>query len=165
MKNSFKLLCSLTLATFIFCSTAGAQSGRLTIESDSISYDADTGNSIFEGNVVIVRGSLELKADSVEHYKDEQQGDYIVANGTPVQFTYHVPERDLVTKGFSDHSVYRFESHEIQLVGNVVLQDDRTKLRAQEAIYNTETGEMRAISGSSEEQEGRMKSTIVIDDN
>ncbi len=168
MKFCLKLLFPLTLASFIFCAATVAQSNRLTVESDSISYDADTGNSIFQGNVVIVRGSVELKADTVEHYKDQQQGDYIVANGAPVQFTYDGPDSNFSTKGLSNQTVYRFNSHEIQMIGDVVIQDERTTLRAEEAIFNTETGEMRAISGTAEEQgegDGRLKSTIVIDDN
>ena len=165
-KAALKILFSLTLAVLLPWSAANAQDERLTVESDIIKFDADTGNSIFEGNVIIARGGLKLFAATVEHIKPEQGDDYIVANGTPVRFTYDAPETDVVTEGSSDQATYMFKKEEIQMLGNVVIHNERTTLNAHEAIYNLQSSEMRVVStADSEQSSGRLKSTIVIDDN
>ena len=164
--TALKLLLSLTLALLLPWSVVNAQDERLTVESDIIKFDADTGNSIFEGNVIIARGGLKLFAATVEHIKPEQGDDFIVAKGDPVRFTYDSPERESVTEGSSDQATYMFKEEEIRMLGNVVIHNERTTLNAHEAVYNLQSSEMRVVAAAdSEQSSGRLKSTIVIDDN
>ncbi len=166
MTNQTKIFIPFTLALIFFCSFANAQNERLTVESDSIEYDSDSGTSVFEGNVMIARGGLKIDADKVEHFKSTEEGDYIVAYGEPVEFTYESAERELKTQGFSVEAIYWFKTKTMRMTGDVLIKDERTTLRAHEAVYNTETGEMRAISRTAAgEDGGRLQSTIVIDDN
>ncbi len=143
--------------------TAHAQEGQLTIESGSIQYDSESGNSIFVGGVLIVRGGLEIRADRVEHFRESDNGEYLVAEGQPVNFMYESPDTGEMTKGWADDSIYWFKRREIELSGNVVIQNDQVTLRAQKAFYNSDTGNVRTISSPTQSDE-RVKSTIVIDD-
>ena len=143
--------------------TVHAQDGQLTIESGSIQYDSESGNSVFVGSVLIVRGGLEIQADRVEHFRESDNGEHLVAEGQPVKFTYESPDTGEMTNGWADDSIYWFERREIELSGNVVIQNDQVTLRAQKAFYNSDTGNVRTISSPAESDE-RAKSTIVIDD-
>ncbi len=158
---------SLTLGLMLLCTAAKAQEddNSMTVEAGVIRFNSETGNSIFEGNVLITRGGLQLWADTVEHFQAEEEEDYIVAKGSPVKFLYESPESGAITRGSGDQTVYMIGSEELRMIGNVVIQGDRSTLRTHEATYDTKTGEVRAISTTtSNADEGRQKTTVILDD-
>lgn len=166
MKKNSHLLISFVLGLLLSCSAAVAQEKKLTVQSDSIRYHANNGNSIFEGNVVVNRGRLNLWADRVELFQNQQDSDYIVADGSPVRYIERSEDGDIITQGKSNQSIYRYKEDEIQLTGNVEFESDGNTLRAHQLIYNTESREVYASSdGGSESSGGRLRTTVIIDDN
>ncbi|MYD78015.1 MAG: lipopolysaccharide transport periplasmic protein LptA [Gammaproteobacteria bacterium] len=166
MKKNPYLLISLILGLLLSCSAAVAQENRLTVQSDTIKYHANNGNSVFEGNVVVNRGRLNLWADRVELFQNEQENDYIVADGSPVRYIERSEDGDIITQGKSNQSIYRYDEDVIQLTGNVEFESDGNILRAHQVIYNTESREVHAFSDSGSEASGdRQRTTVIIDDN
>ncbi len=157
----------LVLGLFLLCSAANAENDRLTIEADTIRYDSETGSSIFEGDVLITRSGLEIKADTVEHTKNDQDSGFITANGQPVQFTYQPPEGGSMTRGSADRAVFYLDDEEIRMIGGAVISYEQTTLRAHGLSFNLQTGERRTFNekNSSDSEGSRQKTTIVIDDN
>lgn len=149
----------------LFSVVASAQNNELTFESETISYEQDSKKTLFEGEVVVIRGELELFADSVEHYWDSDQGEYILAKGNLVRFKHQDTDNDREVRGSSSELIYRIKENEIQLTGNVTIKDDRATFRTYQATYNIDSGELNATSKSPDSQGGeRLKSTITIDD-
>ncbi len=166
MKKYSHLLISFILGLLLSCSAAVAQEKRLTVQSDTIRYHANSGNSVFEGNVVVNRGRLNLWADRVELFQDQQESDYIVADGSPVRYIERSEDGDIITQGKSNKSIYRYDEDVIQLTGNVEFESDGNVLRAHQVIYNTESREVHAFSdGGSEAGGDRQRTTVIIDDN
>ncbi len=58
----------------------------LTIEADTVEIDDKAGVSVYQGNVVAVQGTLELKADTVTIYSPQRVLDKVVAVGNPASF-------------------------------------------------------------------------------
>ncbi len=166
MKKNSYLLISFILGLLLSCSAAVAQEKRLTVQSDTIRYHADNGNSVFEGNVVVNRGRLNLWADRVELFQNQQDSDYIIADGSPVRYIERSEDGSIITQGKSNQSIYRYDEDEIQLTGNVEFESDGNILRAHQVIYNTESREVQAFSnGGSDSSGGKQRTTVIIDDN
>ena len=166
MKKNPHLLISFILGLLLSCSAAVAQENRLTVQSDTIRYHANNGNSVFEGNVVVNRGLLNLWADRVELFQDQKDSDYIVADGSPVRYVERSEDGGIITQGKSNQTIYRYDEDEIQLTGNVEFQSDGNLLRAYQVIYNTKSREVYAFSDDgSESSGGRQRTTVIIDDN
>ena len=159
-------LCLLRVAVLALpCVASNADNGQLEIESDDITFNNETGVSVFEGNVVLQRDGLKITAERVEYFREEPEHRYAIAFGSPVRFVHQSSETDAVTEGSADKALYRFDEGELQLSGDVAIDDGQTALRANEVAYDTDTGQMRAISGDTQGTEsGRVRSTIVIDD-
>lgn len=165
MKKNSHLFISLTLGLILSCSAAFAQDSKLTVESDIIKYRGNNGNSVFEGNVVVNRGRLNLWADRVELFQNQQDGDYIIADGSPVRYIERSEDGDIITQGKSNHSIYRYDEDEIQLSGNVEFESDGNVLSAHQVIYNTESREVHAFSNDGSESSGsRQRTTVIIND-
>lgn len=166
MKKNPHLLISFILGLLLSCSAVVAQEKRLTVQSDAIRYHANNGNSVFEGNVVVNHGRLNLTADRVELFQNQQDGDYIVADGSPVRYVERSEDGRIIIQGKSNQSIYRYDEDEIQLTGDVEFESDGNILRAHHVIYNTESREVHAISNDgSESSGGRPSTTVIIDDN
>ena len=166
MKKNPHFLISFILSLLLSCSAAVAQENRLTVQSDTIRYHANNGNSVFEGNVVVNRGRLNLWADRVELFQDQINSDYIVADGSPVRYIERSEDGDIITQGKSNQAIYRYDEDEIQLTGNVEFESDGNLLRAHQVIYNTKSREVYASSDDgSESSGGRQRTTVIIDDN
>ena len=169
MKRNSYLLISFILGLLLSCSAAVAQEKRLTVQSDTIKYHANNGNSVFEGNVVVNRGRLNLWADRVELFQNQQDSDYIVADGSddsPVRYVERSEDGGIITQGKSNQSIYRYDEDVIQLTGNVEFESDGNILRAHHVIYNTESREVHAFSNDgSESSGGTQRTTVIIDDN
>jgi len=160
-----KTLFPFILAFVFSCSVVSAQNDRLTVESDTINYDSETGRSVFEGNVIMGRGGLKLNADRVERHTDSDQGDHLIATGSPLKFTFLAQDSDRRIVGQADQVIYWLKTEEIRFSGNVIIEGNRASFRAKEAIYNTRSGELRVLSGTQGQTEYRLRSTIEIDGN
>ena len=73
----------------IAATETAAQSGddALELEADSIHYDKNTGNSVYQGNVVITQGNMRLTGDEVEVFSTQGEFSRIVAHAKPGTFS------------------------------------------------------------------------------
>ena len=166
MKKNPHLLNWFILGLLLSCSAAVAQENRLTVQSDTNRYQVNNGKSVFEGNVMVNRNGLNLWADRVELFRNQQDSDYLVANGSPARYIERSEDGGIITQGKSDQTIYRYDEDEIQLMGNVEFESDGNVLRAHQVIYNTKSREVYAFSDNdSESSGGGQRTTVIIDDN
>jgi len=79
------LLASLLLAAPLQAADE-ARREPVTIEADSAVFDERQGQSIYTGHVVITQGGMQIRADKVTVYTEEDALQRIVATGEPVRF-------------------------------------------------------------------------------
>ena len=164
-KNRTVIISLFTLLLALFGVTVNGEQDDLTIESQFITYKQEAKHTMFEGDVAVKRGEIEIFADLVEHHWESDDGEYIVAKGSPVRFTHTVHDKDKEIRGSSSELIYRFEAQEVWLNENVKIEDNRTTLRTSQAVYNIQSAELRTISKPPESEGGeRQKATISINE-
>ena len=58
----------------------------LTIEADTVEINDKSGVSVYQGHVVVVQGTLELKGSTVTIYSPKREVDKVVAEGNPARY-------------------------------------------------------------------------------
>ena len=163
--NRTVIIFLFTLFFALFGATVNGEQDELTIEAQFITYKQEAKHTMFEGDVAVRRGDIEIIADSVEHHWESDNGEFIVAKGSPVRFTHTVRDKDKEIRGSSFELIYLFEAQEVWLNENVKIEDNRTTLRTSQAIYNIQSAELRTISKPLESEGGeRQRATISIND-
>ncbi len=80
----------LTLTPLLAQALPEDRNKPIQLEADRGQLDQRTGTSIYEGNVVIIQGSLHLKADNATIYTKDGQFQRIEATGKPATWRYKV---------------------------------------------------------------------------
>ncbi len=76
----------LLLLPEISCSLEGDKQQPIYIEADGGTYDDNTGESIYTGDVEVTQGSMVLNSDKLVVYTKQRKPYKIVATGKPVTF-------------------------------------------------------------------------------
>jgi len=79
----------LLLGTLLAAPLQAAEDGQrepVTIEADGAVFDEQKGQSTYSGHVVVTQGGLQIRADQVTVYAEDDQLSRIVASGEPVRF-------------------------------------------------------------------------------
>ena len=105
------------------------------VNADSLSVDQETGQAIFEGNVVVAQGDIRLSAAKVfVVYKEETdgierleaEGDVVLVNGADA--------------AEAQRAVYDIDSGNIDMTGDVLLTRGQSVVRAERMVVNLESG-------------------------
>lgn len=91
-------------AVLILCAAAAraeqADSGKPTeIEANSMKADDVRRLTIFEGNVVVTRGSLKIQAERIVVHQDPEGYQHSTATGSPVRFRQRLDAKPPASEG------------------------------------------------------------------
>jgi lipopolysaccharide export system protein LptA len=141
-------LATLLLLTLMCWSTAqslpGDKDAPVEIEADSGELDQATNRTIYQGNVKITQGTLELRADKVVVRYRGNRPHEIIATGRPARFK-QLPARDKEwIKGSGRRIVYRIHSDEMVLSGGAELLQNRDSFRSDRIVYDRQAGRLKA---------------------
>lgn len=125
------------------------------ILSDTLDYDDLTRKSVFEGNVIVTRGNLNLHADHVEvdEQADGSQNVTATVKSTDrVRVRQETPEKYEVIKGESLRAEYNSGSERLTLIGQAVLTryicgKAIDNIRGEQVIYNKKSDTYQALGG------------------
>lgn len=115
----------------------------VNIEADTVSFDNEKGVADYQGNVVIVQGSLEIHANSVNIQAPDSEIDEIVALGSPVTLKQEMDDGQLV-QGEGQKMVYQVKDKRMTLTGNAKLQQGKDIITNNFIEYLPNSGELRA---------------------
>lgn len=137
----------LLLALFSW-STAQAlpedKDAPVEIEADSGDLDQATNRTIYQGNVKITQGTMELLADKVVvQYKGSKPHE-IIATGRPARFKQLPARGKEWIKGSGRRIVYRIHSDEVVLSGGAELLQNRDSFRSDRIVYDRKAGRLKA---------------------
>ena len=153
----------------------GAASVADSVTDEALSIDADFASlnlkdkvRVFEGDVVVERGSLVVEADrvTVNMEADGKDGNIITANGKPVSLRDKAKEGGGWIDGYADKLVLRTKSDEVSLLGNVLIKNASTTVQSGSVVYYADTGNFMAGSARGDGQTAAStgRTTITITD-
>jgi len=127
------------------------------INADSVLFNKTKGLAVYEGNVSIIQGTLEIKAHRIEINAPNNEIQRITATGNSVSFQQKMDDGKLA-KGGANKLLYLVEGKKIVMDGNAVISQNNDKFSSNHIEYSTKTGELKAgrdkkIAGS----KGRVK--------
>jgi lipopolysaccharide export system protein LptA len=129
------------------------------IEADTIVFNKSKGFGKYSGNVVIVQGSLQIRAANIEIKAPGSRILLITAKGSPVRFQQTMDDGK-VAKGQANLLRYAVEEKKLYLDGSAQLSQNNDKFSSQHIEYSTRTGELKAgvakVKGQNTKAKGRV---------
>ncbi len=142
------LAAALTVLLAVLCAGAAALSNDreqpIQLEADGVEFDEAKNRSVYEGNVIVVQGSLRLEADRVTVQHRERQPARIFAEGTPVHFEQQPDEGGEPVKGRSRQAEYEVDSEEIVLIGDAHLIKGADSFASDRIVYDRVRARIKA---------------------
>lgn len=132
------------------------QDAPVEIEADSADIDQAKNRTIYQGDVKITQGSMELAADRVViQYKGNKPHE-IIATGAPARFR-QLPAKDKPwIKGRGKRIVYRIHSEEVVLSGDAELTQERDSFRSDRIVYDRKAARLKAGSAAGGKERVKM---------
>ncbi len=141
-----------SLAAFVLC-VPGAHAlstdrdQPINIEADQAEADDIEGITVYRGDVVIIQGSLKITGDLVTIYFDEnQEMKKMVADGKPATFTQKPDGPDPVQNAEASTLEFYAAEDTIVLIGDAHSWQGENSIRAQQIVYDTRRGRVKADS-------------------
>lgn len=125
------------------------------IQADSVLFDKSKGRAIYEGNVSITQGSLEIKARKIEINAPNSEISKITANGSPVSFKQKMDDGKFA-KGSANYLLYFVKTKKLLLTGKAQLSQGNDKFSSNRIEYSTKSGELKAGGNNKDKQKGRV---------
>lgn len=118
------------------------------IEADETEIDFKTGVRILTNNVLVVQGTLRVKADKlVATYK---QGELVkaVADGSLARFKQRPDNEPDDVEGWAKKILVDYPNNTITLIGKAALKQGASTATGDKIIYNMSTDKLRIMKGS-----------------
>ena len=113
------------------------------INADSVLFNKAKGLAVYEGNVTIVQGTLDIRAARIEINALNNEISKITANGTPVSFQQKMDDGKLA-QGKANRVIYQVKEKRIVLDGNASISQNNDKFTSNHIEYSTRNGELKA---------------------
>jgi len=137
----------------------------VNIEADRMLVDDARKESVFEGNVVLTQGTLQLKGDRVVVRQDPGGFQHGIAYGRPAGFRQKRDGHDEYIEGRADRIEYDGRRDLLQMFGAANLMKGQDEVRGEYISYNAKTeffqvtaGERAA--GAATAPDGRVRAVI-----
>lgn len=123
-----------------FCcqNAAGLANDReqpIHIQANSAERSEKNGTTIYEGDVVIMQGSLKLIADKVIIYSDDDRVSHIIASGTPAHFEQQPSEDEPVIHAKGKTIMYHLDLERIRLEESASLVRAGSRVMGEQIDY------------------------------
>lgn len=113
------------------------------INADSVLFNKAKGLGVYEGNVSIVQGSLDIRAAKIQINAPAGNIQTITATGSPVTFKQKMDDGKQAA-GQANRVVYQVKSKRIVLDGNAAITQNNDKFSSNHIEYSISDGELKA---------------------
>ncbi len=120
----------------------------IEIESDTAEYRDLEGLTIYQGNVRLIQGSLEVEADRIALYSSDNRLLRLLAEGNPARYSQLITLDGEVVTAESRQIEYRLEEGLLSLTGNARLTQQGTTLSGSQILYDVERHVLQASSAT-----------------
>jgi len=147
------------LFTFISSGTAHALSTDrdqpAEIEADDIEFDFKNGTRTYINNVLVIQGTLRVKADKVIANYGEEDLENATAWGSLARFKQRPDGKTEDTEGWAKKIIVDQVKNTITLIGKAALKQGPNTARGDTIVYNMATDKMRISGGSKIQAAGK----------
>ncbi|MEO9654762.1 lipopolysaccharide transport periplasmic protein LptA [Marinomonas sp.] len=130
----------------------------LDIQADEASFDQQTGEAIYKGNVYITQGTIQIEAEYLKITTDvqTQQFNKLEAKGKPAKFSQQVDLDGNMVISQGNQINYSTTSGKLEITGDGYLNQTDNKVSADYILYMVNTGAFEA----SKKDTGRVSMTL-----
>lgn len=133
----------------------------LQIEADQASIDDAKGETIYEGNVDVIQGTLHLNADKIIlTYDKNKQVDMIRAEGKPAHFKQRPDNKSYDVKASAHVMEFKIKLDILNLRVNAKIEQGKDTFTGQNITYEAKRGLIKANGGETGKEKGRVKVTV-----
>jgi lipopolysaccharide export system protein LptA len=153
------LVCGLLAAAPALAEKADRQR-PIQIEADSVRMDDARKTAVYEGNVVLVQGTLNIRAERIDVRQDERgmvSGD---ATGRPVQFRQKMEGKSEFIEAQATRIEYDAHTEVLKLIGSAWLKQGQDELRGGLIVYDMRTELYQAQGGGEGASAGRVRAVL-----
>lgn len=118
------------------------------IEADDIEFDFKKGTRIYNKNVLIVQGTLQIKADKLVTNYDDGELSLATATGAPAQFKQRPDDKPDDVEGSAQRIVVDQKNNILTLYGQASLTQGPDTARGETIIYNMATDTLKVQGGA-----------------
>ena len=150
----------LTTLLFSASSEAGKDDFTKKIELASLYQNADgiAKRATYQGNVVILQGSLKVSADELEIDASKGEGNEIfIATGNPATYSQQQEDGSIVTAK-ADKIEYHRQTRSLSLEGNAEIKQNSSSVQGNSITFNMELEQI--IAQGSDQESGRVITTF-----
>jgi lipopolysaccharide export system protein LptA len=137
----------------------------INVEADKVTLDDLKKVSTFEGNVILIQGTLRIVGDRVVVRQDKDGGRYATAWGKPVTFRQKLDNSEDYVDGVADRIEYDGRVDKVELFNKAVLHRGQDELHGNYISYEAKTdfflvNGSAAGTSSTPASTGRVKAVI-----
>jgi lipopolysaccharide export system protein LptA len=136
------MMSMLLFPTFSWAVKADATQPVL-IDANSVTFNKSQGKAIYQGNVTIKQGTLEIHAARIEINAPNNKIISIIATGFPLTVQQRMDSGKLA-KGSAKQMQYLVDKKRLILNGNAVLSQGNDKFSSHHIEFSTLTGALKA---------------------
>ncbi|MCV6591070.1 MAG: lipopolysaccharide transport periplasmic protein LptA [Marinobacterium sp.] len=162
MTNRIKpilVLSTLLTSTFSFALPED-RNQPVHVSADSASIDEKTGITLYQGDVVISQGSLQINADQVKLYRSNSGIDRLVATGRQkaAHFRQKPAQDQPWTDAWGQTMEYDVSKQSLTISGNGKVQQGKDRFSGERIVYNIKRSIVNAFGGK--QGKGRIQMII-----
>jgi lipopolysaccharide export system protein LptA len=128
---------SATSNTASASTTSASPASEIKIKADYMAFDLETGKNLYEGNVSIVQGSIELTGDKVTILRSNNKVSEIEVTGNPAHYLQDENTENIV-RAISQQIHYSAQKNRLVLIDNASLEQSDHTVKSQRIVYDTE---------------------------
>jgi len=140
------LALALILVTAAVTASADQRQERIQINADDGAYDMRTGVQTLVGNVRIVQGELDVRADEGRAYRTDEGLQRVELFGDPTTWRMRMEDGSIAT-GRSQQIIYDLIENQITMVGDARIEDSQGSFTGARLTYNLGTERIEGTGG------------------
>jgi lipopolysaccharide export system protein LptA len=126
---------------------SGDQDKPIKLEADKVTIDDAKQVAVFEGNVILRQGSLELRGNRMEVRQDKSGFKYGIAWGKPAYFRQKQDDADEFIEGWADRLEYDGRAESLKMFDHAKVKRGQDEIRGNFISYNAKTQFYEVIGG------------------
>jgi len=133
---------------------------EIRIASDQATLDRQKGEVVYQGNVVVQQGTLNIQADKVTLVRTQTGLEKVIATGNPARYEQLISLNEDKTVAYGKTIIYHTTTEQLTLLDDAGLTKAGNEFNGEKIIYFIKDQRVLAEGQSEEKSDGRIKVVI-----
>lgn len=145
----------------LLCSTVYAEKNQtIEIKSQNLTMDKNKGVSHYQGDVLLTKGTLKIKADKITLFHQGQEITKALIFGEPADVTHH-PDNEPQVHSQAKRMEYYVKNNQLLLLGNAFVDQGNRHFSGERIEYDTRQRQVTA-GGKNPDNRGDGRVHVII---